>query len=74
MHKFTHEDPEFKVEVTVYNDAVTWIELLKYVQQYLNGCGFMVDPLKVDIADVVGEAHDEAMDKVYKDGKERHHW
>ena len=72
MHKFTHENLEFKVEVTVYNDDITWFELLKYVQQYLNGCGFMVDPLKVDISEVAGEAYDEARAKEHV--KERNHW
>lgn len=72
MHKFTHEDQEFKVEVTVYNDDITWMGLLKYFQQYLNGCGFMVDPLKVDISEVAGEAYDEARAKEHV--KERNHW
>ena len=34
----------------------------------------MVDPTLVDIADLAGEAHDEAMGKKDKDVKERNHW
>lgn len=74
MHKFIHDDEEFTLELTVKDNDITWVELLKYVQQYLNGCGFIVSPTVVDISDVSADAHDEALSKKDANVQERNNW